>query len=120
MDTSVALARVVAKMMTSTSFITLNIGKGELGRKKAEELWNADCGKKEGQKTEIRSQGVKPMRGFGGDGVDGGGLRICITSCRTCTMAASCTSNRPVSFFSSVASFFASSGVPRSASRIFA
>ena len=38
------------------------------------------------------------MRGFGGDGV-GGGLRICITSCRTCTMADSCTSNRAVSFF---------------------
>ena len=64
-------------------------------------------------------QGVNPMRGRGGVGA-GGGFRICITSCRTCTIAASCTSNRAVSFFSSPASFRASSGVPRSASRIFA
>jgi hypothetical protein len=58
------------------------------------------------------------MRGFGGDDGGGGGLRICITSCRTCTMADSCTSNRAVSFLSSAASFFASWGLAESASRI--
>jgi len=78
-------------------------------------------GKETNHRSEIRNrttddgdQGVNPMRGFVGSGSAGGGLRICISSCRTSTIAASCTSSREVSFFSSAASFSASSRVPSS------
>ena len=65
-----------------------------------------------------RTYGWKPICLFGGAGGVGGGLRICITSCRTCTIAVLCTSNRAVSFFSKAASFRASSGAARRVSRI--
>ena len=42
-----------------------------------------------GQRTEIRSQGVKPMRGFGGDGGKAGGSIMSITRCKIVTITAS-------------------------------
>ena len=70
------------------------------------------------RRSDVGDQGVNPMRGFVGSGSGGDGFRICMSSCRTPTIAASCTSNLAVSFVSSAASFRASSGAARSVSRI--